>query len=120
MKHTKSRSTIIEFPVFSDYFIHVEVSSDLKKLFERYIKDKENGWDDVDARADGCTIDRSEYNMTFIFLKSTASVGTIAHECYHAVCNMFKHIGTDMDEEMVAYHIGFLVDEIFKLLRYRK
>ncbi len=52
---------------------------------------------------------------SYIFLKPDASAGNISHEVYHAICNMFHYIGAEHEDEILAYHIGYLVDEIEKL-----
>ena len=49
-----------------------------------------------------------------IFLNENVTFGTIAHECYHAISRMFQWIGAEKEEEITAYHIGYLVDEIEK------
>ena len=55
--------------------------------------------------------------VIFVFLKSSASVGTIAHESWHAVRHMLGTLGVDLDSETVAYHLGYLVDKIFRFMR---
>ena len=39
----------------------------------------------------------------------TANADDIAHECFHVIWAMMKHIGAKLEEEVVAYHIGHLV-----------
>jgi hypothetical protein len=50
-------------------------------------------------------------------LKPNVTEGTIAHESWHAILNMLVRVGADLDNEVVAYHLGYLVDEIVKLKR---
>jgi hypothetical protein len=38
----------------------------------------------------------------------------IAHESYHAIVGMLKHLGMELENEVVAYHLGHLVGEITK------
>lgn len=51
-------------------------------------------------------------SFTYLFISPNACNGTIAHECYHAICNLFKYIDADHEEEIFAYHLSYLVDEI--------
>ena len=51
----------------------------------------------------------------FIVLEEGSTYGTISHECYHAVCNMFRHKDIS-DEEAHAHLLSYLVDTIQKKL----
>lgn len=48
------------------------------------------------------------------------SPGTIAHEVWHAVRRMLTHMGAELDNEVVAYHLGYLVEEVYKAKKLRK
>ena len=112
-----SRFTTVEFPVFSDFTVHIEMSSDFEKSIIKYpsISDMV---DKFDEQADPLTI-YDGGQVCFIFLRPNVSAGTIAHEAWHAVRNMFDCMGVE-DNETVAYHLGYLVDKIFKFVRRRK
>jgi hypothetical protein len=62
-----------------------------------------------------CSHGEAESSFSYIFIKPTANAGTIAHEVYHSLCNMFRYISADYEEEIMAYHLTYLVDEIEKL-----
>jgi len=47
-----------------------------------------------------------------LFFKRDNSDGIIAHEAWHAVFSMFEWAGAELDNEMVAYHLSYLVDRI--------
>ena len=111
-----SRITTIEFPVFSDFIIHVEISNDFDKTISKYPNIK-NFADGTNQNCDALTIHENDSPLVFIFLKHNVSVGTIAHESWHALCHMFETVGVDMDSETVAYHLGFLVNAIFRFMR---
>lgn len=42
--------------------------------------------------------------------------GIIAHESFHAVWNMLKGVGAELDDETVAYHLDYLVSAIHKFM----
>ncbi len=50
-----------------------------------------------------------------VFFTAKTSLGTISHECFHAVYRMFKWIGAKIENEITAYHLGYLVDEAIAL-----
>ena len=110
----KSRFTIVEFPVFSDFIIHAEVTSDIHRSMEKY-PGIVHLIDEVNEDADGTTV--TDDQICFIFLKSNVSTGTIAHEAFHAIEYMMDRFGVELTGETVAYHLGYLVDRIFKLIR---
>jgi len=46
--------------------------------------------------------------------------GHIAHESFHAVWNMLKGVGAELDDETVAYHLDHLVSHIHKFIKKEK
>ena len=44
------------------------------------------------------------------------SPGTVSHEAWHAVRQMMLNAGAELDNELVAYHLGYIVEEVHKLL----
>lgn len=112
-----ARMTTVEFPVFSDFIIHVEISNDFDKTISKYPC---IGFAKGDNhRADAVTI-HDGTNIIFVFLKHNVSVGTIAHESWHALSHMFDMLGMDKEGEAVAYHLGYLVNKIFRFARGKK
>jgi len=49
---------------------------------------------------------------SYIFLPYEFRIDYIVHESFHAVSRIFEYIGASMEEELVAYFMGFLVKEI--------
>jgi hypothetical protein len=105
----KSGHTIVHFPVFSDYTVHVEIAADLEDAVKKYkhTRDIEVGPD-----VDGLAIHVDYEPISYLFVPPRCSVGTIAHECWHVVHRMLKHVGVDIESETVAYHLGYLVDKV--------
>jgi hypothetical protein len=116
----RSRITLIEFPVLSDYIVHVEITSDLEKSMRRYPPCQE-AIDELkgDYACDALTVHTDE-TFSFIFFPHNASVGTIAHEAWHVVNRMMSLLSIETDNEVVAYHLGYLVDKIFRFMRRRR
>lgn len=112
-----NRITTIEFPVFSDFIVHVEITSNIRAAIEKYPGIKHLA-DKSDDDCDAATL-HTEGTICFLFLKPNVSVGTIAHESWHVIKYMFEVVSVDLDSETVAYHLGFIVDQVFKFLRRR-
>ena len=116
-----SRFTIVEFPVFSHYIVHVEVAKDFKKAFARYkhtkcmLKEPDQYW--IDAAV---TIQVKDRNISYVFLHPHANVNTIAHESWHVICRMLDYMGCERDDENEAYHLGYLVGKIYDFVNGRK
>lgn len=107
-----ARITYIEFPVFSGYSVHVEVTPDIAKAVLKY---PATAHADVDSETLGLTSTKGG-KVSFVFLKPNATPGIIAHESWHAVENLIKYVGAEIESEMVAYHLDYLVDRIFKFV----
>jgi hypothetical protein len=105
----KDKFTHIEFPVFH-YCIHVEFTSDLKKALQKYPQTKDIDLDEITDYA--LTVHDEHDGASFIFLPWDCSIGVIVHESWHAIRRMMSYINSDFDNEVIAYHLGYLVDEI--------
>ena len=120
-KASRDRFIIIEFPVFSSYCVHVEFTKDIQNTMRKYPSIEYTSWSDREDRDnDAVTVETDSKHMSFIFLKPSCSAGTVAHECWHAVHNMLETMGAELDNETVAYHLGYLVDQVTKLRKKRR
>jgi hypothetical protein len=113
----RSKITTVEFPVFCHYIVHVEITSDIAKAVLKYPPTRKVEMDDFTG---GLVVHNVDEPFSFLFLPYNASVGTIAHESWHVVKRMMNFTGVELDSETCAYHIGFLVDKIFRFVRGRK
>jgi hypothetical protein len=105
---------LIEFPVFGDYIVHVEEGKDFVAMGQKY---KIEGIEDTDQTCDGLTVHKKGVGFSFIFFKPNPCFGNIAHEAYHAVRHMLRWSGCDLDNETVAYHLGYVVNCICSHLK---
>jgi hypothetical protein len=66
---------------------------------------------------EGATFHTTEQCESFLFFtsKNRVKFSTIAHECWHAVRRLLDYSGASLDNETVAYHLGFLVESVCKL-----
>ena len=111
----KSKFTTVEFPVFAGYIVHIEITSDIKASFKKYKYTRDLDIDLEDTLAMAIHVEGS--GMSFIFLPYNASVGCIAHESWHVIRRMLDYLGADQDNEVMGYHLGYLVDKAFRFMR---
>jgi len=60
----------------------------------------------------GCHISRKHSHKSTLVIYDRCDSGTVVHESYHCICNMFRLYGID-DEEAFAYHLDHLCSTIF-------
>ena len=98
----------VRFPVFSGYKMFVVFSEDLcASRMARYGSAGAAGESDTGAFVSLCG------EGCHIFLKPWTSAGVVAHEAWHAVRALLVWAeARDFDNEVVAYHLGYLVNQI--------
>ena len=97
---------IVKFPVLSNYFVHV--------VLTRNIAHSRKGRYGTIGEAEGAAAMSSVAVNGHgpLFFQPSNTAGIIAHEAWHAVFRMFEWAGAGLDNEMVAYHLSYLVDRI--------
>jgi hypothetical protein len=112
----KSKHFLIEFPALSHYVVHVEISSDIKKSLLKYPPTKSI---EMEENTHGLAV-HTDNAFSYIFLPYDTSAGDIAHEAWHVIRHMMEYLSIELDNEAVAYHLGYMVNKIFRFLRGRK
>jgi hypothetical protein len=76
------------------------------------------------SKYDGCETwggcYENQNGFRFLLLPQKASVGDVSHECFHATCDILYSRDIKMEgstEEVFAYLLGYLVDEVFKIFK---
>ena len=113
MKKTKhgDYEKMVTFPVFSKYRVHLIFAKDIHKSLDvRYGDTSRHGDADAFCR-------HSKDGHTHIFMPFGVTDNTIAHECWHAVFEMFDYVAAGLDNESVAYHLGYLVEQVYDFKR---
>ncbi len=100
---------VVRFPVFCNYRVHVVVTDDVQKSHS----ERKCGDDNDHAGVEALFCTNGKGPESYIFFQREASAGTIAHESWHAVRRMLLDIGSELDNEVVAYHHDYLVDAAF-------
>jgi hypothetical protein len=109
MAKVKIYRTKIPLPIYG-YTVHLIYTDNLEEAFKQeMVKDKLTiTWFPGDG-SEGFHIHPKDRNFAYIFLKMGASLDEMVHEAYHGVCGLMKWIGAEDEEEIMAYHLGYLV-----------
>lgn len=108
----RNRRAKIVFPIFSGYEVRVIFARDVAATAKR-LGEKE---DLSGAEAALVYFDHSPLVSWLVFpLKPCPD--TIAHECSHAIRQMFAAVGVGNDDEAFAYHLGHLAGRVHNFLK---
>lgn len=106
------KELVMLFPVFSNFKVTVVIAPD-PVAAAYYIADRDYLADpQITEYSEAFTASNPNRGWSIIYLTPDAKLGTIAHESYHTVTAMMKMIGAAEEHEVVAYHLGYLVDKI--------
>lgn len=108
---------LVIFHVWSKYVIHVVFSHN---IFESYKMRYPGRSLDRDLNSTHAfhAVSRHPGGHAHLFFKiGDAPAGVVAHECFHAIRELFGYSGVEQhDNEMYAYHLGYLVQEVSNYL----
>jgi hypothetical protein len=110
----KNREKIVKFPVWGNYRIRVIVTADVKKYMAEHNSFCEVCMDEDQSDTNAVTLHR--LGQSIIIFPAEADMDTIAHESYHAIRQMLVSRDAELDNEVVAYHLGYLVNKVFDLV----
>lgn len=96
---------LLPFPTFG-YEVQIVFTSDIEgscRARGAYIPE--------DATIDAyCFRDEEAWRSSLLF-PYNVGYGTIAHEAWHAARNMLIRVNAGFENEVVAYHLGYIVEE---------
>jgi hypothetical protein len=107
--------TMIPFPPF-DYRVYLFFVNNLGEAVKAIIK--RDGLNLTAHRLEeisdsgGFHLYSTNRARSYLFLHTDALSNQIVHEAYHTVSNIFRWIEAEHEEEVFAYHLGYLVQEI--------
>lgn len=98
---------IVTFPVFSNYTVYIVFTDSISESkFKRY------GNRDETDNAHGLHVSTKSGDSHLLYKIEDAPTGILAHEAWHAIFRMFEWAGVELDNESVAYHLGYLVQRV--------
>lgn len=109
MKKPKEKKMKFKIELFGNYIVQVIITDDLPQTLK-------NRWPDTYSNEPDNTHaiclhfdDNLESTMV---LGMKMKVGTIAHESWHVVRRMYQELGVELDNEAVAYALGFITQKV--------
>lgn len=108
-----NRRTKITFPVFNNYEIRVIQARDVAATGRRLREQLH------DAEAAFVTKDEEgQHGMGWLIFGLNPTPEIVAHECSHAIMHLMNYAGVKQpEEEVFAYHLGYLAGRVHKFLK---
>lgn len=102
------------FPVLSEYRVIIVLTDDIPASV-MYLADRDffnvpEHQQLTDCLA--CHLHPGNRGHSYIVLKPKAHAGAIAHETWHMIYNLMKFTGIELEDEFIAYHLGYAVQQI--------
>jgi hypothetical protein len=110
----KERTKTIIFPVFGRYRVSIIISTDKNRTKNRLVKKLNGAFHETDFEALHIWIGKE--NASYLLFQENAKVGTIVHECWHCIRKIMDWAGSDYDDEVVAYHLDYLTQEVYDFI----
>jgi hypothetical protein len=107
----KERSTYFTFPVFRGYLVYIIFTNDVTAA--RAQRNDVLGVSDFGPGVEAMH-GTDGRGTSLLFFQEKASSGTIAHEAWHVVYELMRWIGASLEDEVVAYHLSYIVGQVVK------
>lgn len=102
-------ATWVSFDVLANFQVRLIFTDDLMRSAQERIGSTPDG------EADAFCYHVKDAGRSYIFLPLDAPESTVAHEAWHIVYRIMNYIGVkDLDDEIVAYHLDHLIEQIYK------
>lgn len=97
------------FPVFDYWRIRVVSTNDFNKALKKFKHTR--AFSELENTA-AFNVHVENENLSYIFIHHKVELGTVAHEAYHAIERMLSLHDVEPRGEVIAYHLGYLIQEI--------
>lgn len=105
----------LKLPIYDQFTITIIIADDITQEIVNMTKQET----DVEFNGVFC-YKKNGVDVILGFEKNKITQGLIAHECLHAVCYIMDYIRmplSEESEEAYTYLLGYLVDEVNKLIK---
>lgn len=115
----RERKKTIKFPVWSDYTVHVIITQDFITSAKFHCDE------DIKTSYKALTVhigddNDSETKESFIFLTPDCDISSLVHECWHVIFHMMTYFEAKFEDEVVAYHLGYLTQQVYDFVKKRR
>lgn len=109
----------VSFSIWN-YDVDIVITDDFNKAAKRMkLREPQDG-PAQDGSTGGITFHEVDNGYSALFIPPKADVKVIAHESWHCIRRMLVYCGAKLDNETVAYHLGFLSQTAYNFSRSKK
>lgn len=102
----QSSTFVLRFPVFANYDVTVIFTDNIRAVARRH-----NGR--VSKNTAACFITKRSAPLSgWLVFSRLPNPDEIAHESWHCIFHLLKTVGAEIEDEVAAYHLGYLVGKI--------
>ncbi len=112
---TAKRKKVSIFSDLYSYNIEICLTNNIEAERNKLSEVQRFGYAYSEEISDGLHCYNRTIGLSVIYLTHKAGAGTIAHECWHCVFRMMQWIGAGTENEIIAYTLDYLVNQVFKL-----
>ena len=105
----------LRFPMFGNYRIVIVITNSLELS-----RNKRFCPETIEDDVQGLHTEDKETGTSYVFLKESSRASFVVHECWHAVKSLLDFIEANVEEEVVAYLLGYVVEHAVLLEITRK
>ena len=111
----KEKKRNFSLSIFGGYQVRVVLTNDLNQSLEKH-----GFTGDEPKDTAGLALHCEKHMHSYIFLQlKEPEPGYIAHESWHVVKRICDHLGIKLDNEVVAYLLGYIVEKVHKTVNER-
>jgi len=102
------------FPMLAEYRVFIVFTDDISASVD-YLADRDNfNVLSAERMTDcvACHLHPESRGHSYIIFTPKTYAGSIAHECWHMIYNLMDFTGIKLEDEFVAYHLGYAVQKV--------
>lgn len=100
------------FPIFSNYQVVIVFTENIPASVA-YLSDRDYfNTPYVGASTAACHLLPEDRGIGYVLFPLRIHAGAIAHECWHAIYGLMNFAGVKFEDEFIAYHLGYLVQQV--------
>lgn len=107
------RETFFTIPTIANYRIIIVLTKDIAASVA-YLAERDNFFADNDRVQDclACHLHPKDRGHSYLVFGPNMAASSIAHECWHMIFNLMQFAGISLEDEFVAYHLGYAVQQV--------
>lgn len=103
-----------------DYYVHIIVTNNFDATAHKLKLERDDTDSLDDKTVGGVCFHVKDNGVSYLFIRPKAIVRVVAHEAWHCVCRILEYADAELDNETVAYHLGYLTGEAYAFAHKRR